>query len=325
MAAVSVIIVNLNTRLLLKECLASVYGQGFPDIEVLVVDNGSSDGSADMVQTEFPGVRLVRNQRNEGFARPNNVAMRMAKGKYVLLLNSDAALKPGAITTLASFLDDHPHAGACGPRLVFPDGHLQRSVKGFPTLWTHFCDMTLLDRVFPRTHLFGRGEQAGFDYQRTQEVDHVMAAAFLVRRAVLTSAGFLDERFSIYYNDMDWCFRMKAAGWKIYYVHNAEVVHHLGQTVNTLNRSLDYLDEMYENTMLFYQKHYGPKAVVIYKLLLALGFLPRTVWWGIRRMVDSSGRAVHMSAFSWRSLKLGVRFLQPLASARQADPGQTGA
>lgn len=317
MTELSVIIVNLNTRQLLEDSLRSVLGQDIPGIEVMVIDNGSTDGSAEMVQSKFPAVRIVKNERNEGFAKPNNVGMRQTAGKYVFLLNSDTVVKPGAIKTLVSFLDAHPDVGACGVRLVYPDGRLQKSVKGFPTLWTHFCDMTALDKVFSGTTLFGRGEQAYFDYTRTQDVDHVMAAALLVRREVLTTTGLFDERFSIYYNDMDWCYRMKKSGWKISYVQDAEVVHHLGRTIGELNRGLEYLDELYDNTMLFYQKHYGRKAVVIYRLFLAMGFVPRTLFWWARRLFDHSGQAAHMSVFSWRSLILGVKFWKPVRSTQE--------
>lgn len=313
MTDVSVIIVNRNTRQLLEDCLKAVYAQDLPGLEVLVVDNGSTDGSTEMIQARFPTVRLVKNARNEGFARPNNIAMGMATGRYLFLLNSDTVVRPGAIATLASFLDAHPDVGACGPKLVYPDGRLQKSVRGFPSLWTHCCDMFFLDKAFPR--LFGRGEQAGFDYDRTQDVDHVMAAAFLVRREVLATAGPMDERFSIYFNDMDWCYRMKQSGWKISYVYNAEVVHHLGRTINEMNRDLEYFDELYENTMLFYQKHYGRRAVIIYKILLAIGFVPRTLFWWVRRLLVRTGHDIHMSAFSWRSLKLGARFWIPLNDA----------
>jgi GT2 family glycosyltransferase len=312
MTDISVIVVNLNTCDLLHTCLASVYADGSPlRKEVIVIDNGSTDGSVEMVTREFPDVRLVKNTANEGFARPNNVGMQMAMGRYLFLLNSDAALHPGALGTLSTFLDGNPGAGACGPRLVFPDGGLQRSVKGFPSLWTHVCDMFLLDRLFPRSRFFGRGEMGYFSYNKTEEVDHVMAAAFLVRREVLSTAGVFDERFSIYYNDMDWCFRIRALGWKIYYVHDAVVTHHGGKTVAMVNRDFSYFHEMYENVMLFYHKRYGPAGVVAYKLILAAGFLMRSLAWSLRWIVQRSEYTRMMMMFSWKSLATGARFWIP--------------
>ena len=313
MIDISIIIVNLNTRELLRACLSSVLAEGSPlQYEVIIIDNGSTDGSTDMVRQEFPAARLVVNEVNEGFARPNNVGMHMATGRYLFLLNSDAALRPGSLSKLSRFLDSHPSVGACGPCLVYPDGRQQRSVKGFPSLWTHFCDMFLLDKVFSRSVLFGKGEMGYFSYERTQEVDHVMAAAFLVRREVLSTAGAFDERFSIYYNDMDWCYRIKAHGWKVYYVHDAVVTHHGGITVAAVNRDFSYFHELYDNVMLFYQKRYGRPGVVAYRLLLAAGFLIRSMAWTARWLVQRTEHARMMMTFSWKSLATGARFWAPL-------------
>ena len=138
-ADISIIVVNLNTRELLRECLASVFrSTGSLSMEVIVIDNGSSDGSAEMVLTDFPAVGLIRNSTNEGFARPNNVGMELAQGRHVLLLNSDTVVDPGACPTLVRFLDEHPDVGACGPMLVYPDGRMQRSAKGFPSTLPSF-------------------------------------------------------------------------------------------------------------------------------------------------------------------------------------------
>ena len=316
MIDVSIIIVNLNTRDLLSECLKSVYATRHNlQTEVLLIDNGSSDGSVEMVRRDFPDVLVTVNAKNEGFARPNNVGMRRANGRYVLLLNSDTVVEPDSIRTLVSFLDGHPRTGACGPKLVYPGGRLQHSVKGFPTIMTHVFDMFLLDKLFPRSHLFGRGEMKYFSYELTGEVDHLMAAVFLVRRDVLSSCGLLDERFSIYYNDMDWCFRIKRKGWQIHYVHTASVVHHLGQTTAKVNRRFEYFEELHNNVMLFYQKHYGRWSVVVYKLLLAAGFAIRSVGWTVVRFVIPGEYSRMMCAFSWKTLWLGLRFWTPLPYA----------
>jgi GT2 family glycosyltransferase len=312
---VSVIIVNLNTKQLLEECLDSVYGEGSQSLEVIVIDNGSTDGSVEMVHARFPGVRVVKNEQNQGFAKPNNLGMRMATGRYLFLLNSDTIVRHGAIRTLSSFLDAHLEIAACGPKLVYPDGRLQKSVKGFPTLWTHLCDMLFLDKIFPRTRLFGRGELAYFDYERTQEVDHVMAAAFLIRREVVAETEGFDERFSIYYNDMDWCYRINKKGWKICYVHNAIVVHYLGKTVERLNRDFSHFEELYNNVMLFYQKHYGRGSVMIYKLILCIGFTIRVVGWTSFWLVRRTDRSRIMTQFSWKTLALGIQFWIPLPSS----------
>ncbi len=309
---ISVIIVNLNTRALLDACLASVEGERSTiSIETIVIDNGSSDGSVGMVEAKYPATILVKNSRNQGFARPNNEGLRRARGKHLLLLNSDTVVRPGAFRILADFLDAHPDAGACGPRLIYPDGRLQYSAKGFPTLWTHFCDMTGLDRLFPGSALFGSGELRSFDYEHPGTADHLMAAAFLVRREAYEAVGPLDERFAIYYNDMDWCYRMVHAGWKIWYVPDAVVEHHLGQTVGAVNKRFTLFTMLYNNVMFFYQKHYGRGAIVVYRLLLAGGFAVRSVAWTVRAALRPTDTNRHMRTFAVKSLLFGLAFWRP--------------
>jgi GT2 family glycosyltransferase len=311
-ADISIVIVNLDTRLLLRQCLASVFRCAPPlSIEVIVVDNGSTDGSPEMVSAEFPAVKLVRNARNEGFAHPNNVGMELAEGRHILLLNSDTEVGTDTFHVLVHFLDDHPDVGACGPMLVFPDGRIQHSVKGFPTPFTRFCDIFFLDRLFPASRLFGRGEMRSFDYSKAAPVDHVMAAAFLVRREVLHDVGLLDERFAIYYNDMDWCFRMHASGWAIWYLPQARVVHHLGRTVDSLNRQFALFRILHENVLLFYQKHYGRWSVVFYRFLTIIGFVPRSIGWSGLAALRPSDYTKHMRAFSWKTLRWALPVWRP--------------
>jgi N-acetylglucosaminyl-diphospho-decaprenol L-rhamnosyltransferase len=316
---VSVIIVNFNTRELLEACLESLYREsGSVAMEVFVVDNGSSDGSAEMIRRRFPETRLVLNTTNEGFARPNNAAIRRSAGRYLFLLNSDTVVLPGAIGALVAFLDGHPGAGACGPRLRYPDGRQQHSVRGFPTIFTHFCDMLFLDRLFPRSRFVGRGEMRYFNYDLTQEVDHITAAAFLVRRKVVDRVGDLDEHFAIYYNDMDWCFRIKHAGWSIWYVREACIVHHLGSTVDKVNRNFALFDVMYDNVMLFYQKHYGRGTVAAYKVLMIAGFSVRAVAWTLIAAVRHDRSTGHMRTFCWKTLGLALPFWTPLGERPHA-------
>ena len=310
---VSVVIVNYNTRDLLESCLKSVFREAVSvPLEVLVIDNGSGDGSAEMVRSQFPRVRLTVNESNQWFVRPNNEGIRMSTGKRVLLLNSDTEVCPGALGELVRFLDAHPEAGACGPLLLNTDGSIQKSVKGFPTLWTHICDMLFLDRLFPRSRLFARGEMGWFSYDTTAEVDHVMAAAFLVRRKVLESVGLMDERFLLYHNDMDWCYRMVKSGCKIYFVATARVVHHQGRTMNIVNRDLSRFHEQWNNVMLYHQKHHGRWTVAAFKLLLAVGFMFRALGWLLVRLLRPSDRARLMSRFSVKTFFLWLSFWKPL-------------
>lgn len=311
-ADISVIIVNLNTSDLLEACLRSLeIERNSVSLEAHVVDNGSTDGSPDMVRRLFPWVKLTVNARNEGFARPNNVGLAEARGRFLLLLNSDTVVRPGALNTMARFLEKHPDASACGPRLLYPDGRTQRSVKGFPTLFTHVCDMLFLDALFPNSRVFGRGEQRYFDYSRAASVDHLMAAAFMIRREAYEKVGPLDEQFAIYYNDMDWCFRAKTTGWSIWYLPDAEVIHYLGKTVGTINRQFAFFDMLYNNVLLFYQKHYGRGTVVAYRLLMVAGFAMRACGWTVAALLRPSEGTRHMRRFSWKSLLFGLKCWEP--------------
>lgn len=311
MLDVSIIIVNFNTRQLLKECLDSIRPIQIP-IETIVVDNASTDGSAEMVEREYPEIRLVKNLTNERFAKPNNDAMRLAKARYVLLLNSDAALKPMALERLVEYMDAHPGVGMCGPQLLFHDGSIQPSCRGDVSLWTHFCDMAALDKLFPRSKVFAGSEMTFFDHMSEREVDHVMAAAVIVHSDVVRQVGMFDERFSIYYNDLDWTRRIKDAGWKIMFYPGAQVNHHLGKTARPLVRSAALFGEQYDNILLYYEKHFGSGTVVLYRVLLLAGFLPRVLYWTLRRIGSDSDEVRARLEFALRSIGVAIRLFHRL-------------
>lgn len=305
MSLVSIIIINYNTRDLLRECLVSVQAASC-DKEIIVVDNASSDGSVEMVEREFAEVRLLKNSTNERFAKPNNDAFRLARGRYLFLLNSDAALTPGALESLLEYMDAHPVVGMCGPQLLNPDGSIQPSCRGFVSIWSHFCDMTALDKFFPRSKLFAGSEMTYFDHTMEREVDHVMAAAVIVREEALDTVGGFDERLSIYYNDLDWSRRTRRAGWKIVFFPKSRVVHHLGKTARPLVRRREIFLEQYENIFYYYQKHFGRAALLLYRCMLFVGFLPRTLYWLIRLTSDSSEQTRDRYEFAKASLGVAL-------------------
>lgn len=303
----SLIIVNHNTCQLLRECLFSLQrGNEGVHFEIIVVDNGSSDESPEMVAQQFPHVILIRNERNEGFAKPNNQGLKIARGRYLMLLNSDTIVRPRALETLVRFMDEHPEDGASGPRLLYPDGRLQPSCRNFPSLWRHFCDMTGLETFFPRS-IFGNFETR-FHYDHDEEVDQPMGAALLVRRQAFQEVGYLDERLKIYYNDADWCLRIRQAGWRISFVHDSEVIHHGSMTTAITNRQLDQFDEMFKNCLYYYEKHFGRGTVVAYKFLTALGFFFRTIFWRIALLVQKGEDAASRLAYAKKALGVGLRF-----------------
>lgn len=311
----SVIVVNRNTRELLAECLASLRAAADPvEVEVIVVDNGSTDGSVGRVREEFPGVRLIENAENTGYAFPNNQGLAAGTGRYLLLLNSDTVLLPGALRRLVEFMDANPRAGACGPLLRFPDGRLQRSCYSTPSPRTVLAAMLTLDRRFPRSRLFGN-DHTGFAHDRTREVEALLGAALLVRRETLEQVGALDERLRVHYNDFDWCLRIRRAGWRVYFVHDAEVVHHLQATTRAENRHLQLQPELVRNLFDYFRKHYGEAGVRRVRMAMVLGWGGRYVLFGALRRLGRRGADPAAS----RS-RLGL-----LRAAWTGDPLQAGA
>ncbi|HEX2190385.1 MAG TPA: glycosyltransferase family 2 protein [Longimicrobiaceae bacterium] len=276
----SIVIVNRNTRALLEACLASIRSSPeTPGLEVIVVDNGSTDGSPEMVRTSFPEVRLIANAENTGYAFPNNQGIAASRGRYVLLLNSDTEVRPSALGRMVEFMDSHPEAGACGPLLRFPDGRLQRSCYSVPSPRTFVSTMLTLDRRFPRSRLFGN-QHTGFGHDRTAEVEAVLGAALLVRREALERVGGLDERLRIHYNDFDWCLRIREEGWKLFFVHDAEVVHHLQATTRAENRHLELQPELVRNLFEYFRKHYGAAGVRWVRIAMLVGWGGRWLAFG---------------------------------------------
>lgn len=283
----SVIVVNRNTCDLLHACLQSI--AVLPDrvsTELILVDNGSTDGSVEMVEDLFPDVHLIRNESNTGFAYPNNQGLAISRGRHVMLLNSDTEVRPHAFERLVRFMDENSRVGACGPTLYYPDGRLQPSCSTFPSPWVHFCDMLLLDRLFPRSRHFGN-MLTWFDHRRTAAVDQPAGAALVVRREVLESVGALDERFTIYYNDVDWCFRIHRAGWQICFVHDAEIVHHQGVTTRNENRRMQLTAEMLRNQFDYYRKYFGERGLLWLRVWMGLGFSMRRVLFFLPDLLSS--------------------------------------
>jgi GT2 family glycosyltransferase len=219
---VSVVVVSYNAREQLERCLAAVAGGS---AEVIVVDNASTDGSAELVRERFPAVRLIELSENVGFGAGNNEGMRAASGRYFLLLNSDAWPVEDAIERLVAFADRHPDAAVVGPRLLNPDGSLQRSVRGFPTPWRLATEYFFLRKLAPRTQAFNALYGGGFDHRSAREADWLYGACLLVRREAAGSVGLFDEDFFLFSEETDWCYRFRAAGWKVLFFPAAEVVH----------------------------------------------------------------------------------------------------
>jgi GT2 family glycosyltransferase len=268
--AISIVVVSYNTRELLRNCLASILTDGEREVEVIVLDNHSLDGSADLVRSEFPGVRLIENSENVGFAKANNQGICEAHGKYVLLLNSDTVVRPGALRAMADFLDGHPGAGGVACRLLNADGTIQASISRRPGPVLLFFRLSRLShffrgdglRRFLRRYLgwlLGatlRGYLDPYtDRSAPFEVENISGACLMLRREAIGQVGLLDENFFMYFEDMDYCLRLRAAGWKLYYVPCVEIVHLGGQSSG--GRMRDYSVHSYRSLFYFYRKHYS--------------------------------------------------------------------
>ncbi len=269
------IILNYNTRDLLRDCLRSVLASSVPGgLEVIVVDNCSRDESAEMVEREFPQVTLVRSPRNGGFAFGNNLGLRVARGRYLLLLNPDTAVPPDALATLVAFMDATPQAGACGPRLVRADGSLDLACRrSFPTPEVSFYRIVGLSRLFPRSRRFARYNLTYLDEHELAEVDSVVGACMLVRREAMDQAGLLDETFFMYGEDLDWAYRIKQHGWRIYYNPAATVLHYKRESAK--QRPVKTITEFYRAMLIFHRKHYARQTFFLLNWLIVAGIFLR--------------------------------------------------
>ncbi len=260
---VSVIILTYNTLSLTRACLRSVYAsQRRITVETIVVDNASTDHTTECLQTEFPNAHFIMNSANLGFSRGNNVGLQAASGRYLLLLNSDTEVQPGALEAMITFMDEHPDAGACGPMLMNVDGTLQPSGRALPSVWSVFVGMTKLYRLWKA----GFYVQRGRDYTQIARVGEVSGAALLVRHEAYQKVGGLDPNLFAYYEDVDWCKRISQAGYWVYYVPQAKVMHRWEGTSRSVSE-LSY--RAGQNSQRYYfAKHHGPFAHRIIQLLL---------------------------------------------------------
>jgi len=267
----SIIIVNYNTKALLRQTLESVF-RNHPKyrFEVFVVDNNSSDGSCGMIQEMFPQVDLIKNGKNLGFSRANNQAIRISQGRYILLLNSDTVVLPGALDTMIEFLEENPHVGAAGCKVVLPKGKLDLACRrSFPTPLNALFQAVGLSKLFPKSPLFAQYNLTYLDEDKTYPVDCIVGAFMMVRRETIEQVGLLDELFFMYGEDIDWCYRIKQAGWEIYYHPKAKIIHYKG--ASSEKRKYRMIYEFHRAMVTFYRKHYARKKFFLVNWLVIIG------------------------------------------------------
>ena len=267
----SVIVVSYNTRELLRGCLASVVSSVTSrlEYELLVVDNASSDGSAAMVGEAFPQALLFVNSQNRGFAAANNQAIRRSRGRRVILLNPDTVVRKGALRLMVRFLDERPHVGVVGPRLLFPEGRFQHSAFTFPTLLMIFLDFFPLNHRLINSRLNGRYPSSLYEAGKPFPIDHPLGAGLMVRREAIEEVGPLDEGFFMYCEEIDWCMRMKEAGWDIYCHPLAELVHYVGQSTRQFGEQM--FVELHKSRYRLYEKHYSRAFFLAARRLVQVG------------------------------------------------------
>jgi GT2 family glycosyltransferase len=266
----SICIVNWNTKKHLANCLDAIERAGTTVAhEIIVVDNASSDGSPEMVRQEHPQVRLIVSASNLGLTAGNNRAIAEAAGRYLLLLNSDTIVQPGAFDSLVTFLDEHPDAAAAGPKVLNADGSIQFSARHFPNLLVGLFRNTPLGRLFPRNRFTREYLMTDWDHSEPREVDWISGAAMCLRRKAVDDVGALDERFYMYCEDMEWCYRARLAGWRIYYAPTA-VITHLGGRSSDLC-VLPMVREFHGSMRAFYWKHYAQRWPLLLRWLPPLG------------------------------------------------------
>ena len=268
---VSVVIVNYKVRDLLRDCLRSLeHDLGKLRGEVWVVDNASGDGSVEMVRAEFPWVRLIPNQQNVGYGAANNQAIRQARGRYILVLNPDTKLPPGAILDTVAEMEQQPDIGALGPKLVLADGTLDKACRrSFPSPEVAFYRLFGLAKLFPNHPRFARYNLLNVDEDTAIDVDSVVGAFMLVRREVVERVGMFDEAFRMYGEDLDWAYRIKEAGWRVRYHPDVVVLHYKGQS--SRQRPASSIRAFYEAMHIFYDKHYARQHSAPFNALIHAG------------------------------------------------------
>jgi GT2 family glycosyltransferase len=300
---ISIVVVSFNTRDVLRECLLSVHREiGSLRAQVIVVDNASTDGSPEMIELEFPEAKLIRSKINLGFGSANNLGIQSARGRYVVLLNSDAFLTHGSLHHSVAHMDNNPHAGLGGCRFIGRDGSWQPSARKFPTVLSDLIVLSGLAARFPRSRFFGRADRTWANSMEAAEVDWVPGAYSIIRSEVLETSGLFDPRFFLYYEEIDLCMRIKQKGYAIWYWPDVVVVHIGGESARQI-RSLamsrtgaQLILWRMRSMLLYYRKHHGP--VVRIAMMMEICWY----WMRLQRRRLSSDPHRRISAETYRSM-----------------------
>lgn len=267
----SIVILSYNTCELTLAAIASVMrSETDYTYEVIVIDNDSRDDSVEQIRQQYPEVTVIHNHDNVGFARANNQGFAVAKGRYVLMLNSDTVVQTDTLDVMLRFMDQSPHVGAAGCKVVLPDGRLDRACRrGFPTPSASFYYAFGISKLFPQHPRFNQYQLSHLDPDEDYPVDCLVGAFMLVRSEVIEQVGGLDEDFFMYGEDIDWCYRIKQAGWEIYYYPHTQITHYKG--ASSRRRPFKIIYEFHRAMILFHKKHYRKKYSIFVNGLVYTG------------------------------------------------------
>ncbi len=281
----SIIIVNYNVKEFIQNLLESIKSASKRiSTEVIIVDNASDDGSVELIRHKYPAVKLIVNSRNLGFSKANNLGLKEATGKYLLLLNPDTLVKEDTFEKMIAFFESTPDAGMAGCKLLNTDGTLQLACRrGFPGPWASFTKVTGLSTLFPKSPLFARYNLTYLDENKTYSVDAISGAFMMMRREVYEKTGGLDETFFMYGEDLDLCYRVNKAGYKVYYVHSTEIIHYKGESTKRSN--LNEVKVFYEAMHIFVKKYYAGSWFLLLFLRSAIFFREMIAFLGKRKLV----------------------------------------
>lgn len=311
---VSIIVVSWNTRDLLRNCLVSIAQQTRQvAFETIVVDNASSDGSANMCELEFPRVKVIANRQNRGFAAANNQGIQLAQGRYILVLNPDTVILDGAIDRCVAYADAHPDVGVVGCQVLERDDQIQPTPTcfSFPSPWTLFLTLCGLPRVFPRSKFWAKPELGWWDRNSERDIDVVTGMFMLVRRKAMQQVGMMDESYFMYAEEADWCYRFYKAGWRRVFFPGAKIVHVDGGGKSTSQVNVRMRVQLQKSMMIYYKKNVGTNAWVVAKILYVISNSVRSLSWSVASWITRNSVARSKASAATAALRFHLFGVEP--------------
>jgi hypothetical protein len=289
----SVIIVNWNTKDLLVACLDSLSTQkSICKIEVIVVDNASNDGSAEIVNEKYPHFIVIQNTTNLGFGKANNIGIKQSRGRYICLLNSDVRAMPDCLHSLVDFMEQNKSIGISGPLILSPDMTVQDTCRKLPTLWNNVCDLLYLNKLFPKSDALSGEHMMFFDHRSIRKVEGLAGCCLMIRKDALNQVGLFDEQFFIYFEETDLCKRFGHAGWDIVFFPNASIIHYHG--ASSAKDPERFNIEQMKSQMKYWKKHHSKIAATTFILILLMNHGIRLILRGIFYIFTARSKRVEI-------------------------------